>query len=86
MSTTNDSTYGDFNGRRRVLAARDFGVFAIVQAPLDVLFEFAVALQVLAQEADEVLRENITKTDRLKRASASNGRYGRRTLYSTLLG
>lgn len=61
MSTTNDGTYCDFDGRRRVLAARDFCVFAIVQAPLDVLFELAVALQVLAQEADEILRENIEK-------------------------
>lgn len=54
---TAGDTYGDFDGRRRILSARDLRVLAVVQTPLDVLFELSVALQVLPQKTDEVLRK-----------------------------
>lgn len=48
-------TYGDFDRGRWVLSTRNFRVLTIVKTPLNVLFEFPFALQILPQETDEIL-------------------------------
>ena len=50
---------GNFDGGRRPSTARDFGVLAVLEAPLYVLRQLALQLQVFIQETNKIFVEEL---------------------------
>lgn len=59
-------TYSNFNTRRRILPRRYFGIFTIIQTPLDILSQFSIqTVQILFQKTCIISKENAKTINQL---------------------